>query len=544
MLHAADHGQSSEEVPGFRMTVPADLPRTIPHVALAAAQKFGAQEGIVDDVVRLTFADVKDRMLAAAAAFVAAGLKKGDTVALWAPNSAAWIVAALAIQSAGGTMVPLNTRYKGGEAQFILNKSRARFLVTVSDFLGMSYPKMLEGLDLPHLERMLVLDRTDGDQTSWTAFLAGADDASRKTVDERLAAMTGDEVSDIMFTSGTTGSPKGVMTTHWQNVRVYYAWGESVGLRFADRYLMFYPYFHCSGYKSGWLACFIKGATTLPEAVLDVPRLMKRAAAEKVTVLPGPPTLFQTLLSAPPSERGEKLSLRLAVTGAASVPPAMIRRMIDELGIQRVMVGYGLTETCGTVTMTLENDPPELVAQSCGVAIPGTEIRCVDENNKPVPIGQAGEIMARGYNNMLGYFEDPKATAETIEPDGWLHTGDIGVIDERGYLRITDRKKDMFIVGGFNCYPAEIEQIMLSNPSYAQVGVIGVADERLGEVGKAFVVPKPGVTLTEKEVIAWCREAMANFKVPRYVQIMDALPLTPSGKVQRFKLKELDQAKA
>ncbi len=525
------------------MTVPSDLPRTIPHVAVAAARKFGAQDAIVDGDLRLSFVEVYERMLAAGAAFTAAGLKKGERVAIWAPNSAAWIVAALAIQAAGATIVPLNTRYKGGEAQYILNKSRARFLVTVSDYLGMSYPKMLAGLDLPHLERILVLDRTDTEATSWTTFLAGADDKARAALDATLSGLTGDEVSDLMFTSGTTGNPKGVMTTHWQNVRVYYAWGESVGLRYGDRYLMIYPYFHCSGYKSGWLACFIKGATTLPEPVLDVPRLVKRIAAERITVLPGPPTLFQTILSAPPSERGEKLSLRLAVTGAASVPPVMVRRMIDELGIQRVMIGYGLTETCGTVTMTQEDDPPEVVALSCGCAIPGVEIRCVDEKNRPVPVGVAGEVMTRGYNVMLGYFEDEKATAEALEPDGWMHTGDIGVIDERGYLRITDRKKDMFIVGGFNCYPAEIEQIMLSNPSYALVGVIGVPDERLGEVGKAFVVPKPGVALKPEEIIAWCRDAMANFKVPRYVRIVDALPVTPSGKVQRFRLKELDQGR-
>lgn len=326
-----------------------------------------------------------------------------------------------------------------------------------------------------------------------------------------LGELSGDELSDLMFTSGTTGSPKGVMTTHRQNVAVYRSWSDCVGLREDNRYAIIYPFFHCAGYKAGWLATFICGATIYPIAQLAVPPLCELVARERITFLPGPPTLFQTLLATPPQERSGLRSLRASVTGASAVPPALIERMRSELGIATVLTGYGLTEACGTVTMTSAGDPADLIARSCGKTIPGVELRCVDDENRTAPVGEAGEVVVRGYNVMPGYFEDPENTAKAIDGEGWLHTSDIGILDEHGYLRITDRKTDMFIVGGFNCYPAEIERIMGGNPDYTHVAVIGVPDERLGEVGKAYVAPAPGAAVTPDGVIAWCRGAMANY---------------------------------
>jgi acyl-CoA synthetase (AMP-forming)/AMP-acid ligase II len=227
----------------------------------------------------------------------------------------------------------------------------------------------------------------------------------------------------------------------------------------------------------------------------------------------------------------------VAQTGATTVPPAVIERMLSELRIQTVMTGYGLTETCGTVTLTAPGDGPEMVTRYCGRPIDGVEVRCVDEANHTVALGEAGEVVVRGYNVMRGYFEDEGATAKAIDAEGWLHTGDIGILDASGYLRITDRKNDMYIAGGFNCYPAEIEKIMCGNPAYAQVAVIGVPDERMGEVGKAFVVPRAGADVAPEAVIAWCREAMANYKVPRYVEIVAALPMNASGKVLKYQLR-------
>jgi acyl-CoA synthetase (AMP-forming)/AMP-acid ligase II len=259
---------------------------------------------------------------------------------------------------------------------------------------------------------------------------------------------------------------------------------------------------------------------------------------DRISVLPGPPTLYQTILSHPDRQSYDLSSLRLAVTGAAVIPVELVRRMREDLAFETVITGYGLTETCGVVTMCRFDDDPETIAKTSGRAIPGVEVRCVDGAGDEVPRGKPGEIVVRGYNVMRGYFDDPAATAETIDADGWLHTGDIGVMDDRGYIRITDRIKDMFIVGGFNCYPAEIENMLREHPEISQVAVVGVPDERMGEVGMAFVVPAPGETPSPEAIIAWCREHMANYKVPRYVERVDALPMNAMGKVTKFVLRE------
>ena len=503
---------------------------TIPHAVRRAAGRFGDAVAIADSDRRVSFRDLEAAMDRAAGAFAAAGIVKGDRVAIWAPNSLGWIVACIGAQAAGAVVVTLNTRLKGVEAQFILNKSRARILVTVGSFLGTDYPAMLDGLDLPHLERILTLD---GD---WTKFLErAAPDAitAARAVADGLGA---DDPADILFTSGTTGQPKGVVCGHGQTVRVFQVWADRVGLRAGDRYLIVNPFFHTFGYKAGWLACILAGATAYPMATLDVPALVRLVADERITVLPGPPTIFQSLLAA--EREADLSSLRLAVTGAASVPPSLIERMRNELGIATVLTGYGLTETTGTVTLSEASDSAERVVTTCGKPIPGIEVRCVDSQGREVAIGAEGEIIVRGFNIMQGYFEDEAATRDTIDAEGWLHTGDVGRFDTQGYLQITDRLKDMFISGGFNCYPAEIERIMAGHPEIAQVAVIGVPDERMGEIGKAFVVPRPGMAPTEAALLAWCRANMANYKAPREIVLRAALPLNAAGKVQKFELRK------
>ena len=315
-------------------------------------------------------------------------------------------------------------------------------------------------------------------------------------------------------------------------------WGDIIGLRAGDRYLVVNPFFHTFGYKAGWVCCLLKGATIIPQAVFDVPETMARIAEERVSVLPGPPTLFQAILDSPDRSRHDLSSLRLAVTGAAVVPVEMIHRMREELTFHTIITGYGLTEATGTVTMCRPEDDAETIATTSGRAIPDTECQVVGDDNVALEPGQPGEVVTRGYHVMSGYLDDPEATAEAIDADGWLHTGDIGVMDERGYLRITDRKKDVYIVGGFNAYPAEIENILLRHPAISQAAVIGIPDERMGEVGMAFVVPRPGQSIDPDELVAWAREEMANFKVPRRVEIVDALPLNASGKVLKTDLRD------
>jgi acyl-CoA synthetase (AMP-forming)/AMP-acid ligase II len=328
------------------------------------------------------------------------------------------------------------------------------------------------------------------------------------------------------------------MTTHGQNLRVFDAWSRGAGIREGDRYLIVNPFFHTFGYKAGWLACLQVGATAIPHAVFDASAVLERIGKERISVLPGPPTLYQSLLAHPERGRFDLSSLRLAVTGAAAIPVELVRRMRSELGFETVITAYGLTETSGTVTMCLPTDDAETIATTSGRALAGVEVKCADARGEEVPRGTAGEILVRGFNVMRGYFDDPAETAKTVDAQGWLHTGDVGVMDERGYLRITDRIKDMFIVGGFNCYPAEIENLMYRHDGIAQVAVVGVPDERMGEVGVAFVVPAPGASLAPDEVIRWCREHMANYKVPRRVELVDALPTNPSGKVLKYQLRQ------
>ena len=531
---------------------------TIPQLLQAAGERFGDRVAIEDDGVTLTFAALAGAGLRAAQAFCAAGIGPGERVAIWAPNIYEWILAAVGLQSVGGVLVPVNTRLKGDEAGYILKASRARILCTVGEFLGNDYVDLLRGAlggaaggrpiaGLPDLERIVLLrpatDELGEGTVTWSDFLARGKAVPASEARRRAAVVSSDDLSDILFTSGTTGKPKGVMTTHGQNLRVFRVWSDVVGLREGDRYLIVNPFFHGFGYKAGWLAAIMCGATILPQAVFDVPAVLARIGRDRVSVLPGPPTLYQMILTHPERDRYDLSSLRLAVTGAAVIPVELIQRMRRELTFETIITGYGLTESTGVVTMCRYDDDPETIATTSGRAIPDIEVRCVDSTGNEAPRGQPGEVVVRGYNVMRGYLDDAAATAAAIDAEGWLHTGDVGVMDARGYLRITDRIKDMFITGGFNCYPAEIENLMLANQALAQVAVIGVPDERLGEVGMAYVVPRPGTTVEAEALIGWCRAHMANYKVPRHVEVLESLPMNASGKVTKFVLRERAEAR-
>jgi acyl-CoA synthetase (AMP-forming)/AMP-acid ligase II len=514
---------------------------TIPLLIEAAAREFAGETAIEEGSLRMSYAELWEAGLGAASAFMATGIERGDRVAIWGPNAHEWIVACIGLQAAGAALVPLNTRWKSAEAGYVLRKSGARCLLTVSDFLGTNYVEEISKEALPALERVVTLQGGDPRAQPFAEFLAEGKGVDREQALQRARSVEPGDLSDMLFTSGTTGNPKGVMTAHGQNLRVFDVWADVVGLRRGDRYLIVNPFFHAFGYKAGWLVAFTRGATVLPHAVFDVPAVLERVARERISVLPGPPTLYQSILSHPDRDRFDLSCLRLAVTGAAAIPVELIHRMRDELGFDTVITGYGLTEACGTVSMCRHDDDPETIATTSGRALPDTDVRCVDRDGKSVPRGEPGEVIVRGYNVMRGYFDDDAETAATIDADGWLHTGDIAIMDERGYLRITDRIKDMFIVGGFNVYPAEVENLMFEHPEIAQVAVIGVPDERMGEVGMAFVVPVPGTAPTVESIIAWCREHMANYKAPRRVELVDELPMNATGKVTKFVLRERAQ---
>ncbi len=517
---------------------------TIPRLVRVAAERHGDRPAVVDGAEVLSFSRLAAEVKRGARALAALGVEAGDRVAIWAPNGWRWIVAALAAHSAGAAVVPINTRFKGEEAAHVLGKSGARLLFATTDFLGVDHVAMLAGAALPALRAVVVTSGpAPAGALSWDAFVAAADQVSDEVAEARALAVAPDDLCDVMFTSGTTGKPKGATSTHAQTLRAFRDWSDIVGLRAGDRYLVALPFFHSFGYKAGWLACLMMGATTYPLAVFEVNAVLDAVERDAITVLPGPPSLYQSIL-ARADARGRRLgSLRLAVTGAAAIPPDLVGRMRDELGFRTVLTGYGLTEATGVATLCRDGDDAETIATTSGRAIPGVDVRVVDDDGREVPRGTPGEVVIAGYTVTRGYFDDDAATAESLDAQGRLRTGDVGVMDERGYLRITDRKKDMFIVGGFNAYPAEIEAVLCRHEAIAQAAVVGAPDERLGEVGVAFVVPRAGARLDEQGLVAWSRERMANYKVPRRFVVMDALPTNATGKVLKYQLREMARAR-
>lgn len=513
-------------------------PRTLPQVIREASRRHAARAAIVDGETRLDYAALAGEMERVARALIALGVETGERVAIWAPNLHEWILAACGIHAAGAVLVPVNTRMKGEEAADILARSGARVLFCIGEFLGQFYPALLDERRPATLEHIVVLRgaAATARDFSWERFLARAESVSAQQVHERERALSPDSIADIMFTSGTTGVPKGVMAGHEATIRAFSEWASVVGLGEDDRYLIINPFFHAFGYKAGWVAAFLRGATAYPHQVFDAESVLRRIEHDRITFLPGPPTLFLSMLAHERLHEFDIGSLNASCTGAAVVPPVLITRMREELGFRIVTTAYGLTECGGCATLCDPGDSAEVVALTCGKALPGTEVRCADAEGRTVPVGQAGEVLLRGYHVMKGYFGDEGATRETIDADGWLHTGDIGVMDERGYLRITDRLKDMFIVGGFNCYPAEIERMLSAHEAIAQVAVVGVPDARLGEVGCACVILRPGSSLDEAAVVAWSRDRMANYKVPRRVLVFERFPLNASNKVLKREL--------
>jgi acyl-CoA synthetase (AMP-forming)/AMP-acid ligase II len=510
---------------GHLLTTPAALDR--------AARDYAGHPALITPERSFTFAELRGEVRRTAAAIAGLGVVPGDRVAIWSPNTWHWVVACLAIHHAGAVVVPLNTRYTAAEAADILARTKAPLLIGMGRFLGHDRVADLDrdGLpDLAHIVRVPI----DADDGTWDELLAGPAVADSE-IDARAAAVRPDDVADILFTSGTTGRSKGVLCAHRQSLSAPAAWAQCGQLTSADRYLCINPFFHNFGYKAGILACLQTGATLIPELTFDPEQAMRAIERHRITVLPGPPTIYQTLLDHPSRKDFDLSSLRFAVTGAATVPVVLIERMQSELDFDIVLTAYGLTEASGFGTMCRTDDDPVTVATTCGRPIADFELRI----DTPRDDTGAGEVLLRGPNVMLGYLDDPEATAAAIDSEGWLHTGDIGTVDNAGNLRITDRLKDMYICGGFNVYPAEIEQALARLDGVADVAVIGVADERLGEVGRAFIVRRPGATLDEDAVIAYSREHLANFKAPRSVVFIDALPRNAGGKVVKPTLREM-----
>jgi acyl-CoA synthetase (AMP-forming)/AMP-acid ligase II len=557
---------------------------TIPRLLRSSAARYGDLQAVADNGTSLTFAQLWDAALLAARAVRAHGICAGDRVAVWAPNTHRWIVSALGVLCAGATVVPINTRYRGPEARELIVRTRARALFVEQGFLGYDHLGALlrDGNDAGSADRELaglglVIDLSPADHPAtnhsatnhpatnhpagnhpatdhpvggrgapglraaallgWDEFLGAASGITAAEAIEAADAVRPDDLSEIIFTSGTTGHAKGVMLAHGPGIDLYTRYGEIWGLRPGDRYLISLPFFHTGGNKAGIIASLIHGVTMVPLTVFDAGTAMAVIERERITVMNGPPTIFTMILNNPDRASYDLSSLRLAATGAAVVPEVLVERARSELPFENFITAYGLTECYGTATMCRATDSTETVARTNGAPLPGVELRAIDSNGHEVKAGTPGEVLIRGANLTQGYWQDPEATAAAIDAGRWLHTGDIGTVDPDGNLKITDRLKDLFIVGGFNVSPAEVEQTMARHPDVLEVAVVGVADPRLGEVASAYVIPAHGKTPSETQIIEWCRERLANFKVPRSIVFVEALPRNASGKVLRRELR-------
>jgi acyl-CoA synthetase (AMP-forming)/AMP-acid ligase II len=530
----------------------ADRPRTLPEALRRAAREHAERPAVVVGGTGCTFADLLEDVRRTARGYAALGVAPGDRVCVWAPNGLDWIVAALAVSYAGGTLVPLNTRYRGHEVVELVRRTGARLLVAADGFLGRAQLREVtdaaaeegrsEGPVVPGLPSLRAVVRLgDGAApagvTPYDALARLAERVPAAEVEARADAVAPDDVADILFTSGTTGRPKGVLTAHRQTLAAAHEWAANNEVTAADRYLMVNPFFHSFGYKAGIVVSLLTGCTMYPHATFDAEAVLDQIDRERITVLPGAPTVFTSLFACPDLEATDLSSLRLAVTGAASVPVALVERMQTELTFDHVVTAFGMTE-CVVATMCRLGDPDELVATTCGAPVGDVELRIVDPaSGKVLGPGAEGEVQFRGPMVMRGYLDDPAATAEAVDPEGWLHTGDVGKVDERGYLSITDRLKDMYICGGFNVYPAEVEQALARLDGVLESAVVAVPDERLGEVGRAFVVRRAGAAVDADDVTGFLRERLAKFKVPREVVFVDELPRNLAGKVLKTELR-------
>lgn len=539
-----------------------ELPMTIPAMVADAGARYGDHPAVVTGSEIVTYRELDDQVRRWARAYLAQGVRRGDRVALWAPNRLEFILAMLGAQSVGAAVVPLNTRYTGPEARVIMERSRASVLVVDDSFLGRGFSGLLAQASadgatedatggpiagLPHL-RLIVDIGGAGDgrgRLGLTAFLETAASVDEPTAREVAAAISPDDVDDILYTSGTTGVPKGVMSAHRQTLGVARAWAKGAELTPADRYAVVNPFFHGFGYKAGMISSLVSGTTIYPVASFDTDALLTLIETARITVLPGVPTIFTSLLDHPRLGDYDLSSLRFAIAGATAAPSTLFRDMVEILGFRTIAQAYGLTE-CVVATLSRPNEELSHAAQTTGPAVEGIEIRVIDAQGVDVPVGEDGEILLRGDNVMLGYFEDEAATRAAIDDAGWFHTGDVGRLDEHGCLKITDRLKDMYIVGGFNVYPAEVENVLRQHPAVNESAVIGIEDARMGAVGRAFVLlysdaaEKPSA----EQLAEFCRERLANFKVPREFIVVSDFPRNGTGKIMKSELRTLPEPAA
>jgi acyl-CoA synthetase (AMP-forming)/AMP-acid ligase II len=514
------------------------MTETIPAALREAVRRFGNQPALLVPHSRpVGFAELCDLASGFAKALLADGAAAGERVALWAPNHVNWIAAAVGVQRAGGVIVPLYARLAGLEVAEILERAGATRLVTTGDLA-----ELLPAAAWERLRRIVFIDRgrqPSGGAAVWADFMAPGAVVSDEALASRESQVTGDSVSDIMFTSGTTGRPKGAVFNHRSAVAAARAMQIYNGAGPDDVFCPMGTFSHVGGYKQGWLTGIVSGAAVCWGDAFDPVSALRLIADLAITIMPAAPITWHGILHNPDRGRLDISSLRFAATGGTTIPPEIVRRLQTEMRIAQVGTGYGMTETCGLAAFTRPEDPVDKVVGTVGMPAPDTEIRIVDSRGEACPPDTPGELLIRNPRLLLEYLDDPAATSEALTGDGWFRSGDVGSFDGDGYLRITDRLKDMYIINGLNVYPAEIERCIERMPGVDDCAVVGFPDLRKGEVGAAFIVRASRSALREDEVTEFCRQALAGYKVPARIAFVDQLPRNAMGKVLKNELRRL-----
>jgi len=526
------HGTAEQTLLGE--TIGANLTRT--------AAAFGDRDAVVDVPAgrRWTYAQLDADTDTLARGLIAAGIKAGDRVGIWAPNRAEWVLLQYATAKAGIILVNINPAYRSHELNYALRQSRVRLLVSAESFKTSNYRAMIEevSVGLPGLERVIYLGSADWDELFVVGRMpiAGGGDQ----LAERRAMLSFDDPINIQYTSGTTGFPKGATLSHHNILNNGYFIGEGCGYSEQDRVCIPVPFYHCFGMVLGNLACTTHGAAIIiPAAGFDPVATLRAVAAERCTSLYGVPTMFIAELALPDFASYDLSSLRTGIMAGSPCPVEVMKRVVSEMHMSEVTICYGMTETSPVSAQTRADDDMERRVATVGRVHPYVEVKIVDpETGLTVPRGATGEMCTRGYSVMLGYWDDPEQTSAAIDQARWMHTGDLAVMDEAGYLNIVGRIKDMIIRGGENVYPREIEEFLYSHPAVEDVQVIGVPDAKYGEEICAWVKLRPGQQLTEQELREFCTGQIAHFKIPRYLRITTEFPMTVTGKVQKFKMRD------
>jgi len=524
--------------------------RTLSQVLRETAERHHDRPAILDPSgVAFSYRELEANVDRCARGLLELGVGRGDKVGLWMPNVPEWVIAYFATARIGAVVVPMNTRYKIHEVEYILRDSEATTLFAVDAFARIDYLKMIDEVrpKLPNLKRVVIVgDAGEGMESFDEVRKLGAEHLSDGRLAAREALCDPSDNVFILYTSGTTGNPKGAMLSHINIGKNAEQVTEVLHTIEEDVFLLAVPFFHCFGCVMGITGAITWGAAIVPMQIFKADEALELVEKFGVSVLYGVPTMFvleleESRKGKPSGSSYDVSSLRTGIMAGAPCPVEVMRGAMNELGCN-VSIAYGLTEASPVITMTRFDDSIERRVETVGRALEGIEVKIADEDHNPVPIGEPGELACRGYNVMMGYYRAPEVTAETIDDEGWLYSGDLATIDDDGYVRIVGRKKDMLICGGFNVYPAEIEEYLFTHPKVQNVSVIGVPDDVFGEAAAAYVIPREGELIDPQEIVDYCVGEIANFKVPRYVVVVDAFPMTQSGKVQKFRLREAAKA--